>query len=208
MEKVNNGKPYLMQEINGYSIEYAFANFWIELIGETKFDPRVENYWPEIWPDFKTEEEQQAWLFELMKKKFKVDLVDLKPNWRSLRNLKRKMIRALNNGDMILFSFAHPEGFYHWALITHYYPRLDSFRIINAQLLNNESPVEYVKFEELTKVARGPCLLGELGYYNKIEKTNWIAETTITETKIIVPLHTKYRKKKKPRQSEHFMADH
>jgi len=174
---VNDNKPYVLQKAGkSYSNVVSENNFWIELIG---FNPFAGQY-------YNGEKDNPAFSFV-------VKMVDL-PCRSSLVNLKKIMINELHNGKMLQFGFPHPDGFNHSALITHYYPKYDSFRVINAQLLTNDGVVEYVTFETLTKAAYKD---------NKVNTT--LAKYIAKNTKVIIT-DKEFKYLKKPVQSNYFLS--
>lgn len=189
---VNDKKPYVLQRLNGQCSDILIENFWIELTGKNPFKNKV------LTLDEQANLESQ---YNVLKEPLKCK--------SSLKKLKQLMVKSLAEGHMLQFAFVHPHDFHHWALITHYYPRFDSFRVINAQLLTNETPVEYVKFEELTRMAmQEEDSTFEYHFVNKRERTNILAKFTIMETKVLIPVHPVFRSLSKPLQSNHFIVEH
>jgi hypothetical protein len=192
-KKVNDQKPYGLQKENGFCQKFVVENFWIELLG---FNPLADSA--------NTMKIKHA-DYNVRKRRLTYST--------SLKTLKDLMKKNLLSGRMLQFAFLHPHDFHHWALITHYYPRFDSFRVINAQLLTNENPVEYLTFEQLTKAAYHDTeerwmRVMEYQFFNKKEGTNNEAKFCVMETKIITPSKNVFKNMKKPKQSNYFLIEH
>lgn len=66
---------------------------------------------------------------------------------RRMKNLKKWIKRQLREGKLVDYRFSHPDWNGHSCLIVDYNHRTDSFKFVNAQLFNRESPVEYLPLE-------------------------------------------------------------
>lgn len=189
-KKVDDLKPYGLQKENGFCQNFVVENFWIELLG---LNPLA---------DSANLTNKQQTDYNVRKRRL--------TNSTSLKTLKDLMKKNLLSGRMLQFAFFHPHCFHHWVLITHYYPRFDSFRVINAQLLTNENPVEYLTFEQMTKAAYHDieAELMEYEFFNKTEGTNYEAKFCVMETKIITPSKNAFKNIKKPKQSNYFLIEH
>lgn len=103
------------------------------------------------------------------------------PKFKSLKRFKNWIIRELDKGNCIDFCFYHPRSNLHSVLIVGYDKYHEGFKVINTQMFTNETSIEYLSWEELTKRCynRNPRIYP---YYNKEEKTGLITKLIIDET--------------------------
>ena len=82
-------------------------------------------------------------------KKLGLEHVDC-PKFKSMRMFKSWLIRNVKEGHCVDFASCKKIGGLHSLLIIDYNKAYDSFKCVNAQFLTNESPIEYLTFEQLT----------------------------------------------------------
>lgn len=195
---------YVLQTWPGPCQVITFMNYHVELTGKSPVEYDSDRF-TQLLSQRKRKDRPGYDFVPVFQEHLGIKLVDI-PKFRSMSRFKRYLIKKLKAGEMIQFRFPHPAYFLHYALITHYYPRFDSFRVINAQLLTSETPVEYLKFEELTRrFYLNNKEVGKYSYYNKKENTAEWAAWCISETKIIRTTNKKLMRLKKPAQSEFWL---
>lgn len=195
---------YVLQTWPGPCQVITFMNYHVELTGKSPVEYNSKKF-AELLFKGKRKDRPGIDFVSVFKEHLKIRLVDI-PKFRSMRRFKRFLIRKLKAGEMIQFRFPHPAQFLHYVLLTHYYPQRDSFRVINAQLLTNETPVEYLKFEELTKLFYLTKKdVGKYAYYNKKENTAEWAAWCIGKTKIIRTTDKRLKRLKRPPQCEFWL---
>jgi hypothetical protein len=204
---MNDCKPYLFQSRLGTCQLTALLNFIVELKGRSPLKYESSNFMKIIMNCHNSRDEGGEYITPALKH-LKLRLINLTDKTHnSLRLLKRQMIIALEAGEMIQFAFHHPHEMIHFVLVTDYYRAYDSFRVINAQLLTNETVIEYLSFRELTKMCCVKDGTGEKAYFNSEEKTNRNAEFTIKNTKIICSTDLKLKNIKREPQNDFILVD-
>lgn len=178
-------KKYILQTWLGPCEQIALMNFHVELTGKSpiKYDSWKFLHLLEACMDYR-----RAGKNEVIPalRALSLRLIDI-PAFKSVEAVRKHLTAQLERGKMVLFRFAHPDGFMHFTLMTHYDSHFDSFRVINAQLLTGESPVEYVRWDELVRplYVRNKWFGRKVAPFNRKEGTNELAKEMLAHTKII-----------------------
>lgn len=207
-KKAPGPKKYILQTWLGPCEQIALMNFHIELTGKS---PIKYDSWKFLNMLEECMDYRRAGLDEAIPalKALSLRVIDLPP-LKSVEGVRKYLVSQLARGKMVLFRFPHPDGYMHFTLITHYDAHFDSFRVINAQLLTGETPVEYVRWSDLCR-----CLFvkGRWGSrrvlpFNRKEGSNDLIRETLAFTKVIESTDPKLKHRKPAPLSRDYLLRH
>ncbi len=181
-------RKYILQKQDFSCAFITLLNFHIHKTGKTPIRYNTKRYWNFL----KEHDGKNGACLELdqLAERIGLKYIDC-PKFKSLGRFKSWLIQMLKERKLIDLAFYNRNGTggLHSTLVVSYNSVFNSFKCINAQLNTNESPIEYLTFEQLMDT----CYFNDTDniktryapYFNRKENSSLMALCCINNTKVV-----------------------